>query len=320
MYKYKVYGMIFESDLELPECEQVDEGVKAEVLVKYDNLQDMVDELQERRAVLSEDPTLEGELPSSYKKVEKGVYSSYIVGIVYVRIVDDKVIYYRPEKPLEDVVFHQWMLCFAMTIALIKKHEIILHCAGLLIPGTDDVALVCGDSGAGKSTISNALLDKGFLFVSDDSVRVADENGEAKVYGSYKQRRLCEDVVEKGNFDKSKLQFYREGKKNKWALNMGDAYYGNTPHRFRYLFFMTLKETGRVDFKEITGAAKISQIMRALYKTGAYKDEGLTAELFVKFASIAKDVKVFVVERPTDKQTVEEITETIIKEVTRNKQ
>ena len=318
MYKYKIYGMIFESDIEFPECEPADAGAEVDVLVKYNDLQDMVDELKDHQIVLGEDLTFEGEMPSSYKKVENGVYSSYIVGIAYVRMVGNNVIYYRNEKPTDDIVLHQWMLCYAMTLALIKKHEIILHCAGLLVPGTDDVVLVCGDSGAGKSTISNALLEKGMLFVSDDSVRVAVDSGEAKVYGSYKQRRLCEDGVEKGSFDKSVLQFYQEGKKRKWALNVGDAYYGNTPHRFRYLFFMTLKETGEVEFKEITGAAKISQIMRALYKTGAYRDEGLTSELFLKFASIAKDVKVFVIERPSDKQTVEEITKTIIKEVTYN--
>ena len=53
--------------------------------------------------------------------------------------------------------------------------------------------------------------------------------------------------------------------------------------------------------------------MRCLYKTGAYRDEGLTAELFLKFSSISKNVRVYVVERPQDKNTINDITDMIIR-------
>lgn len=311
MYKYRIYGLIFETDIPFPECESVSDEYAADVTVRYNALQEMVDELNAYLTKKAAEPG--AKLPTSFTRKGKDVYCSYIVDILYVRITGNNLVEYRAVKDTDDMVFRQWMLCYAMTLALIKKHEIILHCAGLLIPGTDDAVLVCGDSGAGKSTTSNALLDRGLLFVSDDSVRVAAEDGQPKVFGSCMQRRLCMDIVENEAYDKSMLSFFKEGEREKWVVNMGDQYYGGVPHRLKNIFFLTLKEKGDVTFTEITGAAKVTHIMRALYKTGAYKDEGLTSELFIKIANIAKDINFFIVERPAEGMTVDAITDRICK-------
>ncbi|SCX18119.1 hypothetical protein SAMN02910339_02533 [Lachnospiraceae bacterium YSD2013] len=312
MYKYRIYGMTFETDIELCECEKADDCERVDVIVRQSDLQDMVDEIGDREKAIAEQLQPDEPLPSKYTKKDKETYSSYIVGMIYVRIIGDSIIEYRAVRDTNDIVFHQWLLCYAMTLALIRRHEIILHCAGLLIPNSDDTILVCGDSGAGKSTVSNALLNKGLLFVSDDSVRVATVDGEAKVYGSCMQRRLCEDVVESGRYDKSVLEHFEENNKKKWVVNMGSEYYGGVPHTLKSIFFLSLKQTGDPAIKEVCGAQKITQIMRCLYKIGAYKDEGLTTELFMKFTAIAKDVRVFIIERPEDKMTVEAITKMII--------
>ena len=184
MYKYRIYGLIFDTDLELPECERVEKSISADVLVRYNSLQDMIDDIgaqeEKNRKRLGPD----SEMPSQYSKTDKDVYYSYIVGIVYLKITGDHLIEYRAVDSIDNILFRQWMLCYAMTLVLIKRREIILHCAGLLVPGTEDAFLVCGDSGAGKSTVSNALLDSGFQFISDDSVRVSVEEGVPEVYGS----------------------------------------------------------------------------------------------------------------------------------------
>ena len=312
MYKYKIYGLIFETDIEFSECERIETHESAVVTIKSNELSEMVRDVGLQEETFSKMLSPDDEMPSKYSKKEGDIYYSYIVGTVYLKITGDSLVEYKAVRPVDDIVFRQWMLCYAMTLALIKKHEIILHCAGLLVPETDDAILVCGDSGAGKSTISNALLDKGLLFVSDDSVRVAASNGEAKVYGSYMQRRLCEDVIERDHYDKSKLEYFEENDRHKWVVNMGADYYGGAPHKLKCLFFLKLKETGDATISEVKGAEKITQIMRCLYKTGAYKAEGLTTELFVKFATIAKDVRVFVIERPTDKMTIDTITKLIV--------
>ncbi|MBR5994197.1 MAG: hypothetical protein IK018_10360 [Lachnospiraceae bacterium] len=313
MYKYRAYGLVFESDVELDECEPIDAGVPADVTIRYSDLQDMVDELGACEGVMSKRLSPDGEAPSRFTKNVGNAFYAYLVGELYIKVSNWNLIEYKPLIDVESMDFHQWMLCYVMTIALIKKHEIIIHCAGLLVPGTDNAVLVCGDSGAGKSTISDALLDRGMLFVSDDSVRVGLENGEAKVYGSYRQRRLCEDVVERCGYDKDLLRYFEDGFKKKWALIVRDGYYGGTPHKLKYLFFLSLKEDGELEFKEVSGADKIKQIMRALYKRDVYKSEGLSTELFIKFANIAKDVKVYRIERPINGMTVDTITDTIMK-------
>ena len=318
MYKYKIYGLIFETDIEFSECERIETDESAVVTIRSDELSEMVRDVSLQEVAYSKKLSPDDEMPSKYSKKEGDIYYSYIVGTVYLKITGDNLVEYKAIRSVDDIVFRQWMLCYAMTLALIKKHEIILHCAGLLVPGTDEAILVCGDSGAGKSTISNALLDKGLKFISDDSVRVAAEGGVTKVFGSYMQRRLCEDVVNRGTYDKSKLEFFEEGERQKWVVNMGDQYYGNTPHTLNSIFFLSLKDSGNVEIKEVLGAEKIKSVMRALYKTGAYKAEGLTTELFVKFAEISKGLRFYIIERPSDRMTVDAITDLII-ETTKQK-
>ena len=312
MYKYRAYGLTFDIDMELDECERIDTEEPADVVIRYNDLQDMVDEVGACKKIAAREVGPDGELPSGYRKKDGDKFYAYFVGEFYVRVTNENLVEYRPVIDPNSMEFHQWMLCYIMTLALIKKHEIIIHCAGLLVPGTDDAVLVCGDSGAGKSTISDALLAKGLQFVSDDSVRVGLLDGEAKVYGSYRQRRLCEDAVERCGYDKNQLRYYEDGLKKKWAMIVRDGYYGGTPHNLKYLFFLSLKDSGELEFKEVTGAEKIKQLMRALYRSEAYKAEGLTTEMFIKFANIAKDVKVYRIERPINGMTVDAITSKIM--------
>lgn len=310
MYKYRAYGMTFESDMVFYECEEADASEPAVMTIRYNELSEIKDEISAQNLKrVSHRPN--GEMPSMYTKKEDGVFNVFIYDMAYIRIIGDSIIEYNTERGTDDIVFHQWMLCYAMTLLLIKKHEVLLHCAGLLVPGTDDAILVCGDSGAGKSTISNALLEKGMQFVSDDSVRVINQNGKALVYGACKQRRLCDDVVKRKGYDTSKLRCYDDGEKYKWIMNMDGCYYGDKPRNLKSIFIITLKETGDPEVTEVTGAEKINRIMRALYKGSDYKAEGFLGELFLKVTNIAKDVKVYVVERPKDKMTVDEITDKI---------
>lgn len=313
MYKYNIYGVIFEFDIKMPECKEVDDDVPATYCVKGADLKELIRDIEERRISGKEMTNEKGELPSRYIKCENGTIFSYIVDVGIFKSTEAKLLEYHPVTNTDDVVFRQWLLAYGITVAQIQLHNIILHGAGLLVPGTDKGIVVCGESGAGKSTISNALLEKGLLFVADDSVRVDTDGNSSVVYGSNKQRRLCLDVAERGAYDTSSMIKYRSGMVEKWIKNMGEEYYGDVPRRLINLFVLAKKDSDRVEVEEVTGADKIKVLMSQLYKVSVYVEQGIDGLMFMKFANIAKNIRVYKVYRPEAGMTIDEITKRIYK-------
>lgn len=308
MYKYKIYGIIFESDIELPECEGGFDAEKPEAFIKQSDLSNLIDDVNSIINSGNAKRGPNGELPTRYVKWENGSLLACVLGIGCFRVSGAKLIEYHPISPAGEALFHQWMLAFAITVILIQRYEVVLHGAGLLVPGTDDAIVVCGESGAGKSTISDALLNKGLLFVSDDSIRLSMIDGEAKVIGSYMQRRLCTDVVDNGDYDKSELSLYSEGTVKKYMKIMEGQYYGNVPHKLKDIFVLYKYDGDEVKILEVTGADKVKEIMSQLYKVSVYAGLDNKTAIYMKAISIASKIRVYRVYRPNEGMTVDEIT------------
>lgn len=310
MYKYNIYGYIFESDIELSECEPADANLPAEIRIVRGDFTEEMKSLEEDGKKFFLEQGREGE-PNTYQiKTENG-YVKYLFNIGYFKNEGSDLILYQPKKSVYDIDFRQWLICYATVVSLIVKKEAIIHCAGLLTPDTNEGIIICGDSGAGKSTITDSLMKKGLLFISDDSVRAGIEDGKAKIYGSTLQKRLCVDVVEREDYDTNGLIRHFDGLRDKWFRDMKDEYYGGKPHDFTKMFFLTVSDGDEVEVKEVTGPEKIGRLTRAFYKADTYKAEGMSPELFSKLANIAKDIRIFIVSRPQNRMTVDEITEKI---------
>lgn len=59
---------------------------------------------------------------------------------------------------------------FALQAAINATGQFLLHAAGVTMPGSDDLAVIFGHSGAGKTTTTLSLCDAGFGLCSDDTM------------------------------------------------------------------------------------------------------------------------------------------------------
>ena len=86
----------------------------------------------------------------------------------------------------------------ALCAALIhQRGELPLHAATLVPPGGGAAIAVAGDKGAGKSTLSFALLRRGWTLLNDDLSRITLEGGRAVVWPGRGGVRLREDACER---------------------------------------------------------------------------------------------------------------------------
>lgn len=85
-----------------------------------------------------------------------------------------------------------------VTAALIyQKGDMPLHGAALVPPGANYAVIFVGDKGAGKSTLSYALIQQGWQLINDDLSRIGYPDDLPIVYPGRAATRLCEDACER---------------------------------------------------------------------------------------------------------------------------
>lgn len=86
----------------------------------------------------------------------------------------------------------------ALCAALIhQRGELPLHAATLVPPGGRAAIAIAGDKGAGKSTLSFALLSRGWTLLNDDLTRVTLDGGQPVAWPGRGGIRLREDACER---------------------------------------------------------------------------------------------------------------------------
>lgn len=112
-----------------------------------------------------------------------------------------------------------FLLSNVMAAVLHQRNLIPLHASGIFCKG--GVALFCGESGMGKSTLITALQQQGHAIFTDDvCVLQTQENGETKVVASYPMIKLWED-----SFAKTGLEMANEADRIRPQLPKYARYY-----------------------------------------------------------------------------------------------
>lgn len=158
--------------------------------------------------------------------------------------------------------------CIAM--ALTQLGKVALHGSSLIYKGR--TIIVCGGSGAGKSTITTALINKGATLMSDDISSISIEDGICYTYSGFPEQKLCRDAAVSNGFDLDALRYVNEDS-DKFSVDRNDIfYYGKK--KVDTLFFI-----GKDNFEDITG---FEEGVRVREITGADKVNAVTDVLFLK--------------------------------------
>ena len=158
--------------------------------------------------------------------------------------------------------------------------------------------MLCGDSGAGKSSLTASFVLDGNEFLTDDVTPILISNNKPYIWTMSDRIKLWEDSLKQLNQNKEGLhKIDPETEKFYYPLKS----YKDSTFMLNQIFLIEIHEESTIVFQEIKGAEKVTalrnEIYRLEYLDGMPENE---AFYFKKLVEISKSTKITKLLRPKD--------------------
>ena len=295
---YRIYGLIVESEIEIPEAFEIEkeDDVIKDVSIKL------------------------GEIPSFLGKNKEKGYGTwtngtsdawfYTPGAAQYYIDHGEKIIVELEKNANDTLVRSMILSAGMSLILLQRNEVVMHGSALVID--NKTLIICGASGAGKSTIADSLLQNGAGFLADDTVHLHNTNEGVYAEPTYPQQKVCRDMALKNGYDLQLLRYIDEGR-DKFAIQRRKEYISHSMP-VRSMIILDITESDEVYSEQLSGMDFIHAIIDNLYLEHTYrKIVGIPPEMMKKILEMANYMVVYKVFRPRNVDSVKQVNDEIIK-------
>lgn len=298
IYKYYLYGMYVESEIEIEEAYSVEFENEPEVKITLGQMPEEVNKMYEGRG------KDESFLATS---VDELVFR--IPNVAEYWVTKDKITVNKfEEAKLSDVKCFILGSCFGYCMLLRKK--VVMHGGGISKNGKG--LIITGESGAGKSTVTDALIGTGYQFIADDVCALSEIDERVHIDMAYPQQKLCRDAAVNKGYDLSELIYINEDR-DKFAIRLKDGFLKDGAD-FDYLFEIVVSEENELSYKKVTGHEKLMLLLRNVYRgEDGFKTWGVPTDYMQKCLKIASTVNIYQIARPKDLNTLPQIVEFIDK-------
>lgn len=289
-YTYKVYGLIIRSEIEIPELTDVDE----ENVLKYD--------CTISYGIVPREIT-KSLIKGTWYQISKKEFYMHINGVAHYYVCNGNSIIVEPEKCIDMRILRVFLLGSSLGLIMSQRNIIALH--GGTVAVNDGGIILCGGTGAGKSTLNSAFRKEGFSFLSDDVSALGEDcNGKIVVHPTYSQVKLCKDAMIKMDYDIKDIDLI-DNERDKYAIPL-NKFFLNYSIPLIGIYEISVGDISTVEINEITGNEKLKIILGNIYRIELIGCLGLDRDYFKKCLEVVKNIPVYRLIRPRDKFTVNE--------------
>jgi hypothetical protein len=192
--------------------------------------------------------------------------------------------------------------------ALLQQINLIpLHCSAFL--ANDELVLIMGDSGAGKSTTLAGMINRGFQPFSDDVCVPFFKEGsnELFMYSSYPMMKYWGDTFEKVDIGGGVKDRKIRPDMDKFGVYFHERFMTGMK---KVKLVVLIEKDATIEFvsvKKISGIDLFQRLERNAYRGEYLGFAGLKKEHFKLFTCIANSTKAVLVSRPSNENSIEEL-------------
>lgn len=269
---YRAYGLIIESEIELPEL--IEDQGDPDVTVRIGT----VPELSEANT-------------GRYKRIRatKDELLLTVEEVAQYYVENGKSIVVRPIQPIDESAIRLFLLGSAFGALLQQRGYYVLH--GSAVESKGKAYVFSGKSGAGKSTLTATLAMKGYPLIADDVCAIDVRTGvEPTILPGFPRIKLCKDAAELLDKDCSKglpvragfekYNFPVDDMRQSQALPIGG------------IFIIRKGEREGLCVEPVTGLRKIRVLVRNTYRWRFVKIRREEQRLLDQCANLAAKVNI----------------------------
>lgn len=297
-YFYRIYGLRVQSQIPFSEAAP-DAAGDAEVRIVF------------------------GRVPDFLRKAEQKGYGTWTNGFTsaWFRVRDGTQVYVEGgsritvelSKEPRMLFITSLLLSAGMALICLQRGEPFFH--GSALHTGEQAILLCGESGAGKSTVAMELLGRKLGFLADDTVRVHPGAGGMLAEPSYPQQKLCRDMALKCGKPLEEL-IYIDEERDKYAWRRQDCYRKEATVLGKIFLLRKDPASGRekaVRIRRITGKEALETLSAQLYLADTYRySTGIPFSLMEQLIRIAEQAGIYEVTRPAERDTLHQIVTKIL--------
>jgi hypothetical protein len=206
-----------------------------------------------------------------------------------------------------------FLLTNAMAAVLHQRSKVALHAGA--IQTDKGLVVICGESGAGKSTTISALQQKGYKIFVDD-VLVLERAG-AKVVGvaAYPTLKLWDDTIEKLALGVIPEEQKLRESVNKYRVSFQEDFTTRTTPLYKIFYLRKEEAKNSIEITKKDGLEAFKILYSQLYRTSMINNTKSQAILFERLNQAVNQTNLIEVARPLDGNSIDEIVQTIETEI-----
>lgn len=297
-YFYRIYGLRVQSQIPFSEAVPETAG-EAEVKIVFGRIPDFL-----REAAQKGYGTWTNGFASAWFRVRDGT-QVYVEGGSRITVELSE----EPQLP----AITSLLLSAGKALICLQRGEPFFH--GSALYTGEQAILLCGESGAGKSTVAMELLQRKLGFLADDTVRVHPGTVGMLAEPSYPQQKLCRDMALKCGKPLEEL-IYIDEERDKYAWRRQDCYRKEAALLGK--IFLLRKDTASghedaVRIRSITGKEALETLSAQLYLADTYRySTGIPYPLMEQLIRIVGQAGFYEVTRPAEGDTLHEVVTKIL--------
>lgn len=299
MYRYKIYGLVLESEIEFEEFLRIDENssIKTDVYVRSGIVGPEITAFLDKIGKPSR---------NHYISMD---YSFFRNDYAYFLIKNGNEIIIQEVGPKATWTNTSHFAGFAMSMLMIQRRMLPIHCS--IVTDGNYATMISGSSGAGKSTVTRKLLDRGFKLMADDIGAVKMVVDKAIAYPAFPYQKMCRDEVLKRNLDINSM-LYIGGVRDKFLVPAVDVFV-DEPKELKSMFVLAKSDIQELEERKLSGfehllAFKASNFL--VRNMGLWMDD---AEYEKEYLKVAGKCPAYQIVRPEHGDLADKIADYIIK-------